>query len=158
MDPRDLKVNEVVIMPKDCCSGGKICRITWIDKNPAGDVIQLKWDVLDPVTLEKVCTDYCTGHAAIFRDIIYYDASKKNNGGVTKIMSSLLDKVKLLTLGEPEKTFRKLGIQDSNGDLTVEGKALYDAWKFKKDQDAFRLEVADPLLKEMEDEKANCKN
>ena len=70
--------------------------------------------------------------------------SEKNN------KMNILEKFKLLGLNEPEKTFRILEIQNNKGELTEDGKKLYDAWRFEKDKKEFSTAVAEPLLKEME--------
>ena len=66
---------------------------------------------------------------------------------------NLKEKFLVAFLGEPEKSFRKLGITNGDNLLTAEGKELYDNWKFQKDKEAFKTEVVDGLLKEVEAEK-----
>lgn len=69
------------------------------------------------------------------------------------IMSNLKQLWQSLTLQEPEKTFSKVGITDMEGNLTVEGKALYEQWRFEQDKAQFKTEVADKLLAEQEKKK-----
>lgn len=87
------------------------------------------------------------------RSGMYFSDLELVNDINNKIMN-ILEKFKLLGLGEPEKTFRKLGIQDEKGQLTSDGKALYEAWKFEQDKAAFKTIVCEPLLAEQEAEKA----
>ncbi len=61
---------------------------------------------------------------------------------------NLQEKFVEATLGEPEKSFRKVGVTDSRGLLTVEGSAIFANWLFGQHQDVFKKEVVDPILKE----------
>lgn len=67
---------------------------------------------------------------------------KSNN----KSVANLIEKFRLLGKGEPEVSFIKAGVQTMDGSLTAEGKALYDAWKFEKDKEAFNTEVVQKIL------------
>lgn len=55
--------------------------------------------------------------------------------------------------GEPEKTFFKLGITDENDELTADGMALYQNWRFQQDKAQFKTDVADPIVEAQEEEK-----
>lgn len=55
-------------------------------------------------------------------------------------------------LPEPEKTFRKLGITDSDGLLTSEGRDIYLSWRLKQDKVQFNTDVATPMLAEQDSE------
>lgn len=74
--------------------------------------------------------------------------------GVNKIsfMTNLIEKIKMMTKGEPDKTFIKVGITDKEDNLTPDGQAAYLNWKFQQDKAAFNIEVAQPLLAEIEKE------
>lgn len=63
---------------------------------------------------------------------------------------NMYEKFKISLMGEPKKTFVKTGIMDVEGNLTSDGRKIYEAWKFKKDEEAFNSEVATPLLAEQE--------
>lgn len=90
------------------------------------------------------CTRYCYE-----QDIKLINKKFKN--------MNIIERFKLFGLGEPEKSFRILGIQNDKGELTSDGKALYDAWKFEQDKKAFNEAVVAPLMAELEKEKENCK-
>lgn len=62
---------------------------------------------------------------------------------------SLLDMFKASFKKEPEKSFNKAGVTDAEDMLTDEGNALFINWFFKKNQDAFKKEVVDPIIEEM---------
>lgn len=64
------------------------------------------------------------------------------------IMSSLTQKVASLFLQEPEKSFRKAEITDESGNLTPDGQTVFLTWLLKKNGDAFKTEVVDPILAE----------
>ncbi len=68
---------------------------------------------------------------------------------------SLLEKAKLAFKSEPEKSFIKVGVMDSQENLTTEGTALLLQFLLEKNKDVFKTEIVDPILKEIEDEK--CK-
>jgi hypothetical protein len=51
-------------------------------------------------------------------------------------------------LTEPTKTLRKAGVLDPQGYLTTEGRDLFLAWLFNKNEDAFTKEAVTPILKE----------
>lgn len=61
---------------------------------------------------------------------------------------SMLEKFKLLTMGEPQKTFVKAGIADSDGELNTEGKELFTAFLLAKHGDEFKKNVVDKLIEE----------
>ena len=67
-------------------------------------------------------------------------------------MTSLKEKFVLSLTPEPQKTFRKLGLTNGDNLLTDEGKAIYESWRFQKDQQAFYDEVAKAMLAEKEAE------
>ena len=68
------------------------------------------------------------------------------------IMTNLTSKLKLLTKGEPAKTFIKTGITNEQDILTPEGIELFLNWLFEKNKADFNKEVATPLLEEEEKE------
>lgn len=59
-----------------------------------------------------------------------------------------------LFVKEPEKTFIKIGIMNEDRTLTSDGKDLYLNWEFEKNKDAFKKEVADPILEDMKKDEA----
>lgn len=75
------------------------------------------------------------------------DSSSNNNQVKNKIMS-LIEKVKLALKGEPEKSFNKAGITDSNDMLTSEGKDVLLNWLLMKHGTEFKTDVVDPILAE----------
>lgn len=50
-------------------------------------------------------------------------------------------------LNARDKRFMKLGIVNSNNELTEEGREVYNSWRFEKDRDEFDKEVAQKLEK-----------
>lgn len=76
------------------------------------------------------------------------------NTVVSKIMNLRETFVRGL-MSEPEKTFRKIGITNGDNLLTVEGTELFLNWLFQKNKDAFKTEVADPIVEEQKEDK--CK-
>lgn len=66
---------------------------------------------------------------------------------------NLVEKFKLASKTEPEKTFIKAGIMSMDGTLTTEGRDLWTAFLVKKFGDDFKTEVVDPILAEIEAEK-----
>lgn len=70
----------------------------------------------------------------------------------TKNMN-LIEKFKLASKTEPEKTFIKAGVMTMDGELTPEGKGLWAAFLVKKFGEEFKTNVVDPILAEMEAEK-----
>jgi len=63
----------------------------------------------------------------------------------------LIEKAKLAFKSEPEKSFIKVGVMDSNENLTTEGKELLMHFLLEKNKDAFKTEVVDPILAEDKD-------
>lgn len=68
-------------------------------------------------------------------------------------MSTLTEKFALALTSEPNKSFRKAGITNGDNILTDEGVKVFLTWLLKANQDAFKKEVVDDILKEMESEK-----
>lgn len=76
-----------------------------------------------------------------------FELIKSNN----KIMS-LIEKAKLAFKSEPEKSFIKVGVMDSNENLTIDGKELLLTYLLEKNKDDFKTTVVDPILAEQEKE------
>lgn len=72
--------------------------------------------------------------------------SSKNN-------MNLSEKMALVFKGEPEKSFIKAGIIDISEELTEEGWEIFGTWLLKKNGDAFKKEVVDPILEDMKNDK-----
>lgn len=73
-----------------------------------------------------------------------YNQSKKSG------MENIISAFKNLTVGEPQKTFRELGITDENDLVTSDGSRIFLSWMLAdKDMAAkFKKEVADGLKQE----------
>lgn len=71
---------------------------------------------------------------------------------VKNIITNMKEKFLGLFIGEPEKTYRKLNLLDSNGLATSDGVSIYVTYLMKKDT-AFKTDVADSMMKEIEAEK-----
>jgi hypothetical protein len=67
-------------------------------------------------------------------------------------MSMLMKKWKDLRLTEPEKSFRKAGVQNESGELTQEGRELFMHFLMEKYKEEFNQDVVQVLLKEQGDE------
>jgi len=81
-----------------------------------------------------------------------------NNGSPKAIkdgqnMSNIQEKFVLAFKSEPEKTFRKTGITNGDDILTDDGQKVFLSWLLKKNQVEFKKEIADDLLKDIENEK-----
>lgn len=69
----------------------------------------------------------------------------------SKTNMNLIQKLALLMKGEPEKSFFKAGITNPDYTLTEEGKEVFMQWLLKKNGDAFKTEVVDPILAEQKE-------
>ncbi len=69
------------------------------------------------------------------------------------MLGNLLQKAKDLVTPEPQKSFRKLGVVDTNDNLTSEGKELLLSFLMKKYGKEFNEEVVQPILKQEEESK-----
>lgn len=69
------------------------------------------------------------------------------SNNITNPMTNI-EKFTLLFKSEPQKSFRKSGITDGDDLLTTEGTKIFLTWLLNKNQDAFKTEVVDGLLKE----------
>lgn len=101
-------------------------------------IVKTDWNVSPP--FQEIVNDYLS-----IRSIDYKPINKS-------FMANLIDKVKMMMKGEPNKTFFKLGITDKEDDLTSEGKELFINFLFKRTSEEFNKEVAQPLLAEQEKE------
>ena len=61
-------------------------------------------------------------------------------------MTSLKEKFALAFKGEPEKSFIKAGVMNSDESLTTDGKEVFLAYLLKKNGDDFKTTVIDPIL------------
>lgn len=68
----------------------------------------------------------------------------------TNTNMNLIEKAKLAFKGEPEKSFIKVGVMESDESLTEEGQELFLTYLLKKHGDDFKTTVVDPILKEAE--------
>lgn len=66
------------------------------------------------------------------------------------IMQNLVTTFKSLFVAEPQKTFQKAGIVDTNGDLTPDGTKVFLAWMLQTNGVAFKTAVADQIVAEQE--------
>jgi len=82
-------------------------------------------------------------------DFEYY--TPKTNKTKT-FMSKIIEKFKLLKMGEPQRSFVKAGIANIDGNFTEEGKQLFNEFLLAKFQSEFKTEVVDQIL--AADEKA----
>ena len=64
---------------------------------------------------------------------------------------NILEKFTIALKSEPEKTFRKTGITNGDDLLTEDGQKIFLSWLLKKNGDVFNAEVANGLLKDVED-------
>lgn len=93
------------------------------------------------------------------RASIGYTTSWKDCGDMNIIrgkstrMTSLKSVYKSIKRKEPEKSFHKAGIIDDNDDLTQEGEELFLGFLLEQNKDAFKKEVVDGIINEMESEK-----
>lgn len=78
----------------------------------------------------------------------YLELIYRPETGLKKIMNALYDKFKELNLSEPERTFRKASVTDANGDLTEEGRKVFDAYLLNKYGMEFKTDVVDKILVE----------
>lgn len=62
------------------------------------------------------------------------------------IMSTLVEKFRLLTASEPEKTFVEKGVMDSKFVLTKDGEELFKTFLFEKLKNEFKTEVVDKIV------------
>lgn len=88
------------------------------------------------------------------------DSTKSNwrdDGELDLINSSntmnLNEKLALVFKGEPEKSFIKAGVMNTDESLTSEGQTLFHAWLLKKHGADFKTEVVDPIIAEMKNSK-----
>lgn len=72
-----------------------------------------------------------------------------------KIMQNLRSIWNGITMSEPEKTFRKAGIIQESGELTIDGRDLFISFLLKKFGDEFKKDVVDVVLREQEMGNAN---
>lgn len=63
------------------------------------------------------------------------------------INMNLLEQAKLAFKGEPEKSFIKAGVLDSNENLTADGQQLFLTYLLKKHGEDFKTTVIDPIIK-----------
>lgn len=108
-----------------------------------GNIGDFKWECYD---LKGTRCNYCGGHDLQNDDFILINKQTNN-------MPKLLNKFQNIFLQEPEKSFRKAGITGEDGMLTDEGQEVFLTWLLKKNGDAFKTEVVEPILADQKDEK-----
>lgn len=88
----------------------------------------------------------------------YLKMIKKSDNKLTKKTMgtesmSLIQKMRLAIMGEPEKTLTKAGVLGSDGNLTSEGKELFITYLFNSQKQAFTDDVVAKIVAESEKEK-----
>ena len=78
-------------------------------------------DYIDNMRISVKYTDGHVGKGRIGKHYQYVDSSEKLSSNKTNKVS-FLKKVKNLLMSEPEKTYRKLGLKDVEGNLTEDVK------------------------------------
>ena len=73
-----------------------------------------------------------------------------NNKPMEGCSMSLIQKMKLALMGEPEKTLTKAGVIDSCGNLTCDGKDLFMAYLFTQSKQAFTDDVVAKIVVDQE--------
>lgn len=61
---------------------------------------------------------------------------------------NIKEKFVLALTPEPQKSFRKAGITNGDDLLTDDGQKIFLSWLLKQNQDQFKKEIVDDLLKE----------
>lgn len=79
------------------------------------------------------------------------EGSSKTLANKNKSTMTLKEKFALAFKGEPQKSFIKAGIMNTDESLTADGKELLLAYLIKKEGDNFKTEVVDPILAVEED-------
>ena len=93
-------------------------------------------------------------HIFAARDLELYEPNKLNQSNANKTtMINLRTSYNNIFKKEPQKSFEKLGITDENGFLTTDGRAIFDKWRLKRNQDEFFKEIVEPMKKQMEKDK-----
>lgn len=105
-----------------------------------GDTSSLRYQILNEAGNVIISCWGCILPRDIIRNSNY---SNKN----------MLDKFLTNLKPEPEKTFIKTGITDTNGVLTPDGQKVFMGWLLQKNKVDFADGVAIPLLAEIESEK-----
>lgn len=75
-------------------------------------------------------------------DFNCFDLIKSNN----IINMNIIQKFSMMLKGEPEKSFFKAGITNSDYTFTNDGKEIFLQWLLKKNGELFKTEVVDGLL------------
>lgn len=85
-------------------------------------------------------------HGYFVREELLVLINEKNS------MENLISAFRNLAVGEPQKSFRKLGITDDNDLITQDGVQVFLSWLLtdKEISDRFKKEVVDGLIKEKE--------
>lgn len=97
------------------------------------------------------CREHGNSWQLTEKDYEIVEEDKKIN--IKQIMSKPLETFLLALKSEPDKSLIKSGLMNSDGTLTDEGKKVWDVWMLNKNKEAFKTEVADPILTELKESK-----
>lgn len=133
-----------------------------------GDKVKRVAGNLNPTTCNGVVHQFCIGDAGIVMDLmsagvkVKVDKDGHESTGNTStnlevissvnksIMTNIKEAVRLAFKGEPEKSFIKAGVTDSNDVLTADGQVVFISWLLKKYGSDFKKEVVDIILADQE--------
>jgi hypothetical protein len=73
---------------------------------------------------------------------------KVNEVDCKNIMSTLIQKFKVMTAKEPEKTFIKAGVMNEQFQMTQSGVELFNEFLVQKFKEEFKTEVVDKIVEE----------
>ena len=91
-------------------------------------------------TKDGVMINSCNGCLGDSNFEPYISENKKT------FMSNIIEKFKILKMVEPQRSFLKAGIADSNGNFTEDGHKLFNEFLISKFQSEFKTEVVDQIL------------
>lgn len=89
---------------------------------------------------------------AIWEDELTLVKAKNSNKNKTN-MSSIIDKIKLARMSEPEKTLIKADLMTLDGSLTSEGKSALEDLLIQANKEALKTNYALPILADREADK-----
>lgn len=124
-------------------------------KFKVGDVVEVVWDDKGNAThirkTGKITNIDYSGYAYPYHlDCFYYNFREDELKLKKEKIMNIKEQFTLAITPEPQKSFRKVGITDGDNLLTDDGVKVFLSWLLTKNADAFKKEVVDDMVAEME--------
>ena len=149
MDPKTLKVGDIILMPGGTCDPGSVVRITGIELKSDNSVNVIKYDRVHPFDFTVIGAGRSCSCNNSFVNIIKNDSPKQNNGGLFKMLNQMMKKL----LDADTQALIKAGYVNGDLLLTAKGQEALNAILFDANKKALLAMATEEIAEQEKDKK-----